>query len=240
MRICIMQPGYLPWLGFFELMARCELFVILDDVPFTKRDWRSRNRIRTKQGWIWLTVPALSKNRRGQLISETKINNDDHWGQTHLKSLKIHYAKAPYFREYIGFFENLYSRPWKLLVDLDIAIISFLAETMNIKTPMVRSSELGIQDVAGNEHILAICTKLQAKELYDSQGAKAFIQMPLFQKKGVRVDFQEFQHPTYRQIYTPFLPYMSAVDLLFNEGPASRSVLLGPAPKRPEQGLREA
>jgi hypothetical protein len=222
-----MQPGYLPWLGFFELMARCELFVVLDDVRFTKRDWRSRNRIRTKEGWIWLTVPALSKNRSGQLILDTKINNEEHWRQTHLKCLKIHYARAPYFKKYINFFEDAYTRSWDLLIDLDMAIILFLAQTMHIMTPIIRSSELGIRDVSGNERILAICAKLQARDLYDSQGAKDFINLPFFNERGIRVEFQEFPHPIYRQVYDPFLPYMSAVDLLFNEGPRSKDIILG-------------
>ena len=227
MRISIMQPGYLPWLGFFELLARCELFVILDDVRFTKRDWRSRNRIRTKQGWIWLTVPVLSKKRTDQLILEAEINNEERWRQAHHKCLMIHYARAPYFKNYIDFFKELYARPWDRLIDLDMAVLSFLAQAMNIATPVIRSSQLEIRQVSGNDRILAICKKLGASTVYDSQGAKAFIDMPVFNQSGIKVEFQEFRHPVYRQIYYPFLPYMSAVDLLFNEGPRSKDIILG-------------
>ncbi|HPB68773.1 MAG TPA: WbqC family protein [Candidatus Omnitrophota bacterium] len=227
MRISIMQPGYIPWLGFFELMARCDVFVILDDVSYTKRDWRSRNRIRTKQGWIWLTVPVLSKNRSGQLILETKINNDKNWRAAHLKCLEIHYSQSAYFKKYIHSFKDLYSRDWELLIDLDMAIISFLAEALDIGTRVIRSSQLEILGLHGNQRILAICEKLQSRELYDSQGAKPFIDLALFQEKGIRVEFQEFRHPTYRQVYAPFLPFMSAVDLLFNEGPHGKEIILG-------------
>ena len=226
MKISVMQPGYLPWLGFFDLLARCELFVVLDDVRFTKRDWRSRNRIRTKQGWIWLTVPVLSKNRNDQLILEAKINNDEQWRQRHLKALKIHYARAPFFKKYINIFEELYARAWELLVDLDLAAVAALARELDILTPLMRSSDLGIRSVAGNDRIISICTKLKATQLYDSQGAKSFIDLRQFHEAGIQVEFQDFQHPSYRQVYAPFLPFMSVVDLLFNEGPRSKDIIL--------------
>jgi len=221
-----MQPGYLPWLGFFELMARCELFVILDNVQFTKRDWRSRNRIRTKDGSIWLSVPVFSKERRTQLITETKINNDCHWSKNHLQSFKIHYSRAPYLKDYMPFFEDLYSRKWDYLVDLDMAIISFLAQQMDISTPVIRSSDLPVPEASGNQRIIEICKATKARELYDSEGAKDFIDLKLFDKEGIKVTFQRYDHPEYRQIYKPFLAYMSAVDLLFNEGPKSRNIIL--------------
>ena len=226
MKISIMQPGYLPWLGFFELMARCDLFVILDNVQFTKKDWRSRNRIRTKDGWIWLSVPVLSKHRKTQLITETKINNDRHWGQDHLQSLKIHYAKAPYLKDYIPFFEDIYNRKWDYLLDLDMAIIVHLAEQLNISTTIIQASNLPIPEVSGNQRILEICRVTRAHELYDSNGAIAFINTALFHEAGINLTFQDYPHPEYRQIYKPFLAYMSVIDLLFNEGPQSKEIIL--------------
>ncbi len=230
MRISIMQPGYLPWLGFFDLMARCELFVILDDVRFAPRDWRSRNRIRTKDGWVWLTVPVLSKGRAGQNILDAQINNDINWRHTHLNCLRIHYAKAPYFKDYIRLFEDVYTRQWNSLLELDMALISSLSRQMKIETPVMHSSSLSLTDVSGNERIIKICQELDAQELYDSQGAKPFIQMPLFEEANIRVVFQDYRHPEYQQVYEPFLPYMSVVDLLFNEGPRSKDVLLRDGP----------
>lgn len=100
MKIAIMQPGYLPWLGFFELMYNCDIFVLLDDVQYTKKDWRSRNRIRTKGGWIWLTVPVFTKNKRFQFINEVKINYFEDWGRKHLESIKINYSRTRYFNIY--------------------------------------------------------------------------------------------------------------------------------------------
>ncbi|MBU1995662.1 MAG: WbqC family protein, partial [Candidatus Omnitrophica bacterium] len=167
MRISIMQPGYLPWLGFFELIDQCDQFVILDDVQYTKRDWRSRNKIRTKNGWIWLTVPILSKGREEQLIKDVEINNDISWNNDHLNSIKINYSKAPFFDKYIEFFETLYNQRWEHLIDLNMDIIYFLTKEINISTPFVLSSSLSISNLSKNQRIIEICKKLNADELYD-------------------------------------------------------------------------
>lgn len=221
-----MQPSYLPWLGFFELMANCDLFVLLDDVQYTKKDWRSRNEIRTKDGCIWVTVPILTKNRRKQPIMEARINNNYPWSQKHLKALKVNYSKSAYYKKYIDFFEHVYNQRWEYLIDLDIEIISFMAEQFGISTPFIRSSALSIYGYSGNGRILEICKRLKANELYDSAGARAFIDLNIFEQEGIKVIFQDYIHPVYRQVYQPFLSYMSAIDLLFNEGPKSKSILL--------------
>lgn len=226
MRIAIMQPGYIPWLGFFELMANCEIFVLLDDVQYDKKSWRNRNKIRTINGWMWLTVPVLQKNRRGQKINEVIINNDYPWKEKHLKALKFNYAKSGYYSEYIGFFERLYKKNWYYLVDLDIEIISFMTKSFDINTKIVRSSALEVPKSSGNTHIINICKSLKAEKLYDSNGARVFIKTELFQNNGIEVTFQDYKHPIYRQIAQPFLPCMSAVDLLFNEGPDSKRIML--------------
>jgi WbqC-like protein family len=226
MRIAIMQPGYLPWLGFFELMQNCDLFVVLDDVQYTKRDWRSRNRIRTKEGWMWLTVPVLVKNRRGQHIRDTKINNDCPWKEKHLKSLKSNYSKARYFNGCIGELEGIYRKDWAFLLDLDMEIILFMAHHFAIKTNIALASSLGIHGLGGNDHILEICRKLGANELYDSAGAKPFIDLNLFENANIKVVFQEYRHPIYAQIHQPFLPHMSAIDLLFNAGANGKALIL--------------
>lgn len=226
MRIAIMQPGYLPWLGFFELMQNCDLFIVLDDVQYTKRDWRSRNRIRTKEGWMWLTVPVLVKNKRGQRIRDTQINNDCPWKEKHLKSLKSNYSKARYFDVCIGELESIYRKDWVFLLDLDMEIILFMAHHFSIKTNITLASSLDIHGLGGNDHILEICRKLGANELYDSAGAKPFIDLNLFENANIKVVFQEYRHPVYAQIHQPFLPHMSAIDLLFNAGANGRALIL--------------
>jgi len=221
-----MQPGYLPWLGFFELMQGCELFVFLDDVPYTKKDWRSRNRIRSQEGFQWLTVPVLSRGKRGQLISEAKVDNTVLWGKKHLKAIKWNYSKARCFNQYIGYFEEIYAKSWDYLLDLDLEMIRLLAEQFCILTPVIKASDLGIEGLSGNLRVIEICKRLSATTLYDSAGAIPFIDGCLFAEAGIRVVFQSYAHPVYTQTLQPFLPFMSAIDLLFNEGANSKDILL--------------
>lgn len=220
-----MQPGYLPWLGFFELMYKCDVFVLFDDVQYTKKDWRNRNRIRTKQGWIWLTVPVCTKNKRLQLINETKIKPCVNWRQKHLRALEINYRKAKYFNSYVSYFERLYAIDWEYLADLNAEIISWIAKTLNIKTSIIRSSVLNTKGKK-EDKIINICKKLGAVELYDSKAAQNILDLEKFNQEKIRIEFQDYQHPVYKQIYEPFLPYMSAIDLLFQYGPESLNILL--------------
>jgi len=220
-----MQPGYLPWLGFFELIYNCDIFVLLDDVQYTKKDWRSRNRIRTKDGWMWLTVPVSTKNKQLQLINEARINPCSEWRKKHLKAIEINYHRAKYFRKYFPYFEKLYADDWEYLVDLDVEIINWLMGVLNIKTPIIKSSSLNTQGKK-EDKIINICRKLGAVELYDSKAAQNILDLSKFSKEGIMIKFQDYQHPIYNQIYKPFIPYMSVIDLLFQWGPESLNILL--------------
>lgn len=224
MRISIMQPGYIPWLGFFELMYNCEYFVLLDDVQYTKKDWRNRNRIRTKHGWIWLTIPVLTKGSRFQLINEVMINNTLDWKKKHLSSIKINYSKAGYFRDYFPKLEKIYTQEWNYLLDLDIEIIKWLKEMLGIKTPLVKSSDLKVSG-RKEEKIIGICKKLSADELYDSKAASTFFDLGKLEREKVNVKFQDYTYPVYKQLYNPFIPYMSTIDLLLNHGPRSLGII---------------
>jgi len=221
----IMQPGYLPWLGFFELIYSCDLFILLDDVQYTKKDWRSRNRIRTKDKWIWLSVPVLTKNKQNQLINEVKINSSINWRRKHLKAIETNYNKAEYFNDYFPYFERLYTIDWEYLLDLDIEIINWVVKMLNIKTPIIKSSSLNTEGKKENK-IINICKALNAGELYDTRAAQDILDLDKFNKNEIKIRFQDYKHPIYRQIYEPFFPYMSIIDLLFQYGPKSLNILL--------------
>lgn len=242
MRIGILQPGYLPWLGFFEQMHNSDVFVILDDVQYDKKSWRNRNKIRAKDGWIWLTVPVLTKGAFSQRIKEVCINNGIPWQRKHLKSLETNYQKATYYKDYIDFFRELYSKEWKYLLDLDMAVIEFVKVQLKLNARMVFSSNLACVEDSGrvedpdslcgaaavgakNEKIINICKKLGADTLYDGESAESFIDKSLFAKEGITVEFQHYNHPVYTQLFQPFMPYMSVIDLLFNCGNASLDIL---------------
>lgn len=224
-RIAILQPGYLPWLGFFDQMYKSDIFVIYDDVQYTKRSWRNRNKIKTKDGWIWLTVPVITKGEFKQRIFETKIDNSRNWRKKHWRSLEIWYQKAPYFKKYKNFFENLYSKKWEYLVDLDLEIIKYLTEVLGIKTPTVRSSKFRAKG-KGTEHVVNICKEVGANLLYDGKAAKGFIDEDLMKRNRIEIEYQDYQHPVYSQLYGQFVPYLSVIDLMFNCGKESLDILV--------------
>ena len=225
MMVGILQPGYLPWLGFFEQMYRCDIFVIYDDVQYDKQGWRNRNRIKTPQGAQWLTVPVLSKFEEHTSVCEIKVNNEVNWRKKHLFSIQQNYSKARYYRAYSSIFEETYARNWDYLIDLDLHFIIALAQGMGIDhKKMVRSSTLG---VSGDkiDRLIAICQKFNADILYEGAAGKNYIDPRVFSQKGIHVEFQDYLHPVYRQLYGEFIPYLSAIDLLFNQGERSLAVL---------------
>jgi hypothetical protein len=226
MIVGILQPGYLPWLGFFEQMYRSDIFVIYDDVQYDKESWRNRNRIKTVNGAQWLTVPVLIKFNEHTLINEVKINNEANWRKKHLFSIRQNYSKAPYYRLYSSIFEEAYATDWEYLIDLDIHFIFKLAEVIGIDTGKItRSSTLG---VIGDriERLIKICKKFNADTFYEGASGKNYVEKEAFSKEGIRVIFQDYRHPIYDQLYGDFIPYLSVIDLLFNQGEKSLLILM--------------
>ena len=226
MIVGILQPGYLPWLGFFEQMHRSDIFVIYDDVQYDKHSWRNRNKIKTPNGAQWITVPVLIKFNEHTLVNEVKINNDVNWRKKHLFSIRQNYSKAPYYHHYSYIFEEAYEREWEYLIDLDIHFISKLAEVIGIDTGKItRSSTLG---VIGDriERLIKICKKFNADTFYEGASGKNYIEEEAFSKEGIRVVFQDYRYPIYDQLYGDFIPYLSGIDLLLNQGEKSLSILM--------------
>ena len=225
MRIGILQPGYLPWLGFFEQMHRSDIFVLYDDVPYDKHGWRNRNKIKTPNGAQWLTVPVLTRFSGHTLVNTVMINNEVDWRRKHLHSIRQNYSRSPYYRMYSFIFEETFARKWEYLIDLDLHFIVKLAEGLGMSTEkIVRSSTLG---VSGNrmERLIAICKRFNATTFYEGASGKSYIDENRFLEEGIMVTFQDYHHPVYGQLYGEFIPYLSVIDLLFNEGAKSMSVL---------------
>ena len=224
MRVTILQPSYLPWLGFFEQMSRSDKFVLLDDVQYTRRDWRNRNRIRVKEDWIWMTVPVIQKNKFDQTLIETRIDNSAGWRKKHLETLRLHYCKTPYFEDYFAGCRRIYEKDWEFLFDLCLETITFLKEGFGIDTPLLRSSELKTSGTR-TERLLSICNKLGATHYLTGDAASAYISEKDFSSKGIELEYQNYEHPVYPQRYPGFVPRLSAVDLLFNCGEQSLNIL---------------
>jgi hypothetical protein len=224
MKIAVMQPTYLPWIGYFELIDGVDLFVFFDDVHFNKRSWHRRNRIKTVSGEFTLTIPVLCKGKQMPLIKDTPINNEIPWKRKHLANIKSNYSKAKFFGLYIHELETLYSHEYKWLLDLNLAFIEFLRRSIGINTPTILSSSLKISDTK-DERLINICKKLNAKDLYDAHGAMEFLNIDLFKKNGINLTFQQYKHPVYRQLHGDFISHLSALDLLLNEGERALDII---------------
>jgi hypothetical protein len=232
MVIGILQPGYLPWLGFFEQMYRSDIFVLYDDVQYDKNGWRNRNRIKTTNGALWLTIPVKFKLNQAELICEVKIDNSQKWRKKHFVAIQQSYSKAPFFQNYLGIFQEAYSRDWDLLIDIDIYFIEKLAAALGIgNTKLVRSSSLGIQGER-TERLIKICKAFGADTFYEGISGKNYIDEAEFLREGIKVRFQEYHHPEYQQMHGGFISYLSVVDLLFNHGEESLAILLNHTPEK--------
>lgn len=214
--VAIHQPGYLPWLGFFKKMQEADVFVYFDDVKFVRNNYYNRNIIKTANGPIWLTVPVLA--RSDSLINDVRIDSTKHWRSKHSKSIQLEYKDSKFFDEYAGFFEELYGREFDRLIDVNLEIIEFFKKQFGIGARMVRSSEL---DPGNNtpDRILEICRAMDAtRYVSGTVWARDHLDVEKFEESGISVEFKEFHCPAYDQLHGEFLPNMSAIDLLFNEG----------------------
>ncbi|MFH2137128.1 MAG: WbqC family protein [Candidatus Omnitrophota bacterium] len=230
MIVSVHQPQYLPWLGYFDKISKSDCFVFLDTVQYKIREFQNRNKIRIKDGCIWLSVPVMSKGHYKQNIDEVCIDNDADWAIEHKKSLMVWYGKSAYFKKYFPFFEDVYSKKWDKLIDLNIYIIKYILEQLKINTPLYLESELG-STKKSTERIIEICQKLEADIYLSGSGGKDYMDEGLFSQTGISLQYQQFNHPCYQQQFIstahPFHPYMSIIDLLFNEGPRSINIIRG-------------
>jgi len=216
MIVAIHQPEYLPWLGFFKKMMNVELFVFLDDVQFRKKGWQNRNRIRINDGTTLLSIPVHTHSY--PKINEVTIDNEKNWSIRHKKSILYNYARAPYFDEIKDFVESIFEKKFQYLVDLNTEIIKFIMNELEIKSKIVFSSELEISK-KGSDRVLDICKAVGADHyITGTFWAESNLRVEEFKKSNIDVEFQKFQHPIYKQIHGEFIPEMSIIDLLFNEG----------------------
>jgi hypothetical protein len=203
-------------------MLRSDIFVFLDDVQYEKNYLINRNKIRTSDGSMWLTIPVHAKH--DSLINDVKIDNSQNWGERHKKSILINYAKAKFLKDYVNFFDTLYEKQFDRLIDINVEIILYLMKTLDIKTKTIFSSELNVEGM-GSDRILNICKSLNADSYISGQFGKNYLNIESFKNSGITIELQNFIHPVYTQCYNPFVPNMSIIDLMFNEGINSKNIL---------------
>ena len=228
MTVSVHQPQYIPWLGYFDKIAKSDAFVFLDQVQYKAREFQNRNKVCAKDGCIWLTVPVISKGKSRQRISEVLIDNELPWRRQHNNSLQACYAGSCYFDKYFPFFRELYGRQWDKLIDLNVEIIDYILKELAISTPVYFESALGILGTKTGR-IIEICKKLGADTYLSGVGGRDYLEEGKFEEEKIKLLYQQFVHPEYSQRFSSqengFMPQMSALDLLFNEGQNSLKIL---------------
>jgi len=220
--LAVLQPGYLPWLGFFDQMRRADVFVYYDDVQFDKHGWRNRNRIKCTQGVQWLSVPVHHRGRPS--IAEVEIDNSRQWARKHLATLRQCYAAAPHLEPYLSELSDLLERPWVLLVDLDLALTALLAQWLEIRTPVALASQLGVGG-SRTDRLVALCKHFGADRYRSGDAARSYLDVRAFEREGIAVEWQNLDHPVYPQLHGAFVSHLSVIDVILNCGELSRRIL---------------
>lgn len=227
MRVAICQPTYLPWLGYFDLMDQVDTFVLLDTVQFEKQSWQQRNRIKTPTGLQWLTVPIVFRGKFGQKICEVEIR-DTNFGRTHMRAIELNYSRGRFFRDFFSDISAILGSigPGGRLVELNVRLLELFVKVLGIRTPMVLASSL---NEPGKKTLLLanICRKLGANQYVSPIGSAEYLlaELAVMNEAKIETLFHNYIHPQYEQRFPPFLPFASAVDLIFNEGDRSMEVI---------------
>jgi hypothetical protein len=224
--LAAIQPVYLPWLGYFEQIAAADVFALIDDVKFSRFDWRNRNRIYGVNGPMWLTVP-VKHEKRMTLIKDAVIISNSKWNHRHLKSIEQSYGKCRYFRPLFDDLFTILESPPTYLVDLNEQLIRVLCRYLDINSPITRTS--GIPRLAAKEdktgRVIEFCEHYQAEVIYIGQKAATYLDTERVLNHGTKVIFQDYLHPVYKQRFSPFVSHLSAIDLIFNTGEEAAALL---------------
>lgn len=223
MKCAIMQPTYFPWLGYFSLIKSVDYFIFLDNVKIEKHSWHTRNRIKTSNGLLYITIPTHAiKGRLNTLINETEIETKTAWKEKHLKTIYFVYKKSEYFNKVYPFIEDLIKKEIPILSEFNINIIKKISKEIGIKTNFLTGSK--IKDVFGTkqERLISICKSIECNVYISPKGSALYIEKDkqggFFFDNKIQLFYQNYQHPNYKQLHGVFIPFMSILDLLFNCG----------------------
>lgn len=226
MRKCaILQSNYIPWKGVFDMINQVDTFVFFEDVDYTKRDWRTRNKIKTANGEVWLSVP-VKKTARGTKIYEIEISQEENWQEKHYKTIVGSYKKAKYFTEYHYLLEEIYlKKKWTNLSEFNIFTTKLLATALGITTQFVNSAYLATSGIK-DDKLIEICQKIGADYYLSGPAAKDYIVNEKFEKVNIELAYIDYSHyHQYPQLHGEFDHYVSVLDVLFNCGNNARDYI---------------
>jgi hypothetical protein len=218
-RIAILQSNYIPWKGYFDLIRSVDEFILFDDVQYTRHDWRNRNKIKTRQGVRWLTIPVSTKGRFGATIQETFVGSPD-WAAEHWQIIEWYYREAPFFSHFRDAIKNAYLECNELnLSRINHRFLGVICNLLGIATKISWSSDY--EQIEGKtQRLVGLCRQAGASEYLSGPAARDYIQPELFDAAGVGLRFVDYSgYPEYPQLFPPFEHGVSILDLLFNTGP---------------------
>ena len=217
-KIAILQSNYIPWKGYFDMIRMVDEFIIYDDMQYTRRDWRNRNKIKTINGLAWLTIPVEVKCKYNQRINETVIS-DPAWAKDHWATIKQFYSKAKYFKNYKDIFEHFYLNTNDLLLShVNYELIRIINEILGIKTKISWSSDYMLTD-GKTERLLNLVSQAGGTEYISGPAAKDYIVESFFEDAGIKLSWMDYSgYPEYTQLFPPFVHGVTVLDLIFNEG----------------------
>jgi hypothetical protein len=218
-RVAIVQSNYIPWKGYFDLIHSVDEFILFDDMQYTRRDWRNRNKIKTPKGTEWLTIPVDVSGKYYQKIRETQIANPN-WAAEHWKAIAHNYGKARYFSELKEVFYQLYEKASQklLLSEVNYHFITAICQLLNITTQISWSWNYQLAD-GKTERLVSLCSQAQATHYISGPAAKSYMDLEVFLAAGIEVSFFDYSnYPEYEQRFPPFEHAVSIVDLIFNQG----------------------
>jgi len=217
-KIAIVQSNYIPWKGYFDLIAAVDEFILYDDMQYTRRDWRNRNLIKTPHGLLWLTVPVKVKGKYHQTIRETEIDGKD-WAKTHWKSLCQNYRRAKHFETIAQEIEPLYLQTdYTHLSELNRTFIVWVCSKLGIKTAITNSWDYKMID-GKTERLIDLCCQAKASEYISGPRARGYIDETIFSGRGIKLTWFDYSgYPEYPQLWGAFTHTVSILDLLFNCG----------------------
>ena len=216
MKVAVIQSNYIPWRGYFDIMHDADVFVFYDDVQYTVNDWRNRNKVKTANGVVWLTIPVGDQNDR--LICDVVIG-DQSWARKHWMTIEQSYHGAPGFARYREFFKSFYSRSWESLSALNQFMIRTIAgDLLGIRTQILDSRDYNLQG-KGSDRLLMLLKKMGATDYISGPSAQRYLDAEAYARHGIRVHWKDYSHyPEYPQLHGPYAPDLSIVDLLLNCG----------------------
>lgn len=230
MKIGLIQSSYIPWRGYFDLISSADVFVLYDDVQYTNRDWRNRNKIKTQNGSVWITVP-VSYRHTSQLISDTEIVRDRNWEKKHEMTFRNNYADAPFFETSLDLISPIFDQSLITISELNRTIIAGIMQYLEITTPIVLSTDYQLSG-AKTGRLIDLLIKLGADSYLSGPSADAYLDKDLFRQNGIQLEYKSYDYLPYPQLWGDFQGQVSILDLIANCGPQSKSLIKSRTPDR--------